>query len=72
MCIYFRSADSVSDNSWFPQMEEEIRKLINDNDKIFICSNYYDFKQNVKEINNTKTVILDIPSDEMEAALYED
>jgi hypothetical protein len=65
VCIYFRSADSVSDNSWFSQMEEEIRKVINEHDKIFICSNYYDFKQNVKEINNTKTVILDIPSNEI-------
>lgn len=65
VCIYFRSADNVSDDSWFPQIEGEIRRLINENDKIFICSNYYDFKQNVKEINNTKTVILDIPSDEI-------
>lgn len=61
--IYFRTNDLEDNIQFFESQKDKVINIINNNQKIFICSNSYRFKKWVKELNNRNIFMFDIPGE---------
>lgn len=61
--IYFRTNDLEDNLEFFESQKEIVLHIINNNQKLFVCSNSYKFKLWIKELNNPNIFMFDIPGE---------
>lgn len=55
-CLHFRTNDMCDDLDYFNLKKSDINDIIKNTDKIYCCSNSFNFKSYVKNFNNTITI----------------
>lgn len=61
--IYFRTQDLEDNLEFFEKNKDKVLEIISNNQKIFVCSNSYNFKLWVKELCLPNVFMFDIPGE---------
>jgi hypothetical protein len=61
--IYYRTHDLQDNVESYSQFDDELRTILNDNEKVFVCSNSFKFKEYIKTFNTNNIVCYDIPKE---------
>jgi hypothetical protein len=61
--IYYRSFDLRDGDNYLQSQKENIDKALKLNDNIFVCSNSFNFKKPIKDLNLENIMMYDIPEE---------
>jgi hypothetical protein len=59
--IYFRTFDYVDEPELYLKYENQIKEIILNNDKVFVCSNSVKIKDRIKNLDSKKVITFNIP-----------
>ena len=61
VAIQFRAGDSKDNEDLYKNHEEQFKKIISEENKVFVCSNSYKFKEYIKGFNYDNVFMFDFP-----------
>lgn len=61
--IYYRTHDLQDNIESYVQFEEQLRTILNNNQKVFVCSNSFKFKEYIKSFNTDNIICYDVPKE---------
>jgi hypothetical protein len=61
VAIQFRAGDSKDNEDLYKNHEEQFKKIISEENKVFVCSNSYKFKEYIKSFNYDNVFMFDFP-----------
>ena len=61
--IYYRTHDLQDNVESYSQFDDELRMILNNNKKVFVCSNSFKFKEYIKTFNTNNIICYDVPEE---------